>query len=117
MEQEPRFPEKRGQFNDQDDNPKPLFGLGQVVGTPGALRALEDAGQHPLGLLTRHVTGDWGDLCDEDRAENKKIRKIAWDKEIKKTAILNMLGGTSSGQFAPMSNGMVAMERPPPTFI
>lgn len=71
MEQEPRFPEKRGQLSDQDNNLKPFFGLGQVVGTPGALRALEDAGQHPVELLARHVTGDWGDLCDEDRAENE----------------------------------------------
>jgi hypothetical protein len=51
--------------------PKPLFSLGQVVGTPGALQALEDAEQHPVEFLTRHVTGDWGDLCDEDRKENE----------------------------------------------
>ena len=52
-------------------NPRPRFGLGQVVGTPGALRALEEAGQQPAELLDRHVTGDWGDLCDEDKEENE----------------------------------------------
>jgi len=48
-----------------------LFELGQVVGTPGALQALTEAGQLPAELLTRHVTGDWGDLCDEDKEENE----------------------------------------------
>ena len=51
--------------------PKLRFSVGQVVGTPGALQALEEAGQHPVELLARHVTGDWGDLCDEDKAENE----------------------------------------------
>ena len=35
------------------------------------MQALEEAGQHPVELLARHVTGDWGDLCDEDKAENE----------------------------------------------
>ena len=50
---------------------KPRFSVGQVVGTPGALQALEEAGQLPIELLARHVAGDWGDLCDEDKAENE----------------------------------------------
>ncbi len=48
-----------------------LFDLGQVVGTPGALQAMQEAEQDPLELLVRHVTGDWGDLPDEDLAENE----------------------------------------------
>lgn len=47
-----------------------LFSLGQVVGTPGALRALEVAEQSSSGFLARHETGDWGELCDEDKEEN-----------------------------------------------
>jgi hypothetical protein len=48
-----------------------LFDLGQVVGTPGALQAIQDADQNPLEFLVRHVTGDWGDnLSDEDKKEN-----------------------------------------------
>ena len=47
-----------------------LFPLGQIVGTPGALRALEHAEQSPAELLTRHVTGDWGELDEEDMREN-----------------------------------------------
>ena len=53
------------------ESPKPLFRLGQVVGTPGALQAFEETGENPLEYLLRHVTGDWGDLCEEDKAENQ----------------------------------------------
>lgn len=45
---------------------KPLFDLGQIVATPGALDALRDAGQTPGEFLTRHVKGEWGDLDQED---------------------------------------------------
>jgi len=49
---------------------KPLFDLGQIVATPGALAAMANNGTDGLGLLARHVTGDWGDLDAEDKAEN-----------------------------------------------
>ena len=51
----------------QQTRQQPLFSLGQLVATPGALAALEKAGQGPLDFLSRHVHGDWGDLCEEDR--------------------------------------------------
>jgi len=47
-----------------------LFELGQVVGTPGAIRALAEEGLGVSGLLLRHVSGDWGDLGTEDKEEN-----------------------------------------------
>ncbi len=50
---------------------KPLFPLGQVVATPGALTALEEAGQDPAEFLIRHVIGDWGNLDEHDRNENE----------------------------------------------
>lgn len=50
---------------------KPLFQLGQVVATPGALDVLDKSGQAPSEFLNRHVRGDWGDLCDEDRESNQ----------------------------------------------
>jgi len=56
---------------EQENKPKPLFNLGQIVGTPGALIAMEEEEQHPIELLVRHVTGDWGDLEDEDKKENE----------------------------------------------
>ena len=48
----------------------PLFRLGQVVATPGALEALQAAGQDPLDLLRRHQSGDWGEVPEEDKQEN-----------------------------------------------
>jgi hypothetical protein len=46
------------------------FSLGQLVATPGALQALEESGETPLPFITRHVTGDWGDLDASDRRAN-----------------------------------------------
>jgi hypothetical protein len=48
----------------------PLFPLGQTVITANAQERL-----HPedvLQFLGRHAKGDWGDLCNEDRAENER---------------------------------------------
>ena len=56
--------------NQEQKTAQPLFPLGQIVGTPGAMEAMRDAEQNPLQLLYRHVTGDWGDLDEEDKAEN-----------------------------------------------
>jgi hypothetical protein len=49
---------------------KPLFSLGRIVATPGALHALHDAAQTSGEFLARHVIGDWGDLDDDDRSLN-----------------------------------------------
>lgn len=48
-----------------------LFPLGRIVATPGARRALEEAGQSPTEFLDRHVSGDWGELDEEDKRENE----------------------------------------------
>ena len=53
------------------NRPKARFPLGDVVATPGALDALCEAQQEPLELLRRHQAGDWGDLDEEDKAENE----------------------------------------------
>lgn len=50
---------------------RPLFSLGQILATPGAIEALVEAQQSPVELITRHVTGDWGDLVAEDIRENE----------------------------------------------
>lgn len=49
---------------------KPKFSLGQIVATPGALEALEASGQTPAFFLDRHIIGDWGEVCDEDKTLN-----------------------------------------------
>jgi hypothetical protein len=46
------------------------FRLGRVVATPGALQALEDAGQLPDHFLSLHATGSWGELDADDRRAN-----------------------------------------------
>jgi hypothetical protein len=45
--------------------------LGRIVATPGALKLLTEARDHPLDLLARHATGDWGNLCAFDRRQNE----------------------------------------------
>ena len=56
-----------------------LFVLGHVVCTKGVNDALADStsfAEFVTGCLKRHVTGDWGDLSDEDmRANNYAIGK------------------------------------------
>jgi len=52
--------------------PNPRFNLGQVVATPGAIAALAEVNCLPITLLNRHQIGDWGDLCDEDKAANNE---------------------------------------------
>lgn len=50
---------------------RPLFGLGRLVATRGALDALVAAGETPVPFLTRHVRGDWGSVPPEDARENE----------------------------------------------
>ncbi|WP_211441955.1 hypothetical protein [Collimonas humicola] len=49
---------------------KPLFSLGQVVATRGALNTMIEFGIPPDRLIHRHITGDWGDLCEGDQQQN-----------------------------------------------
>jgi hypothetical protein len=45
--------------------------VGRMVATPGALKALAEAEQMPIEFLSRHMNGDWGEVCPEDWAENE----------------------------------------------
>jgi hypothetical protein len=53
----------------------PLFKPGQIVATPGALEALEQAGQSVGEFLTRHLAGDWGEVDADDKAANDEAVK------------------------------------------
>jgi len=46
--------------------------LGRVFATPGALTAMEDAGQVPAEFLVRHTRGDWGCVSREDGRLNDR---------------------------------------------
>ena len=49
---------------------QPLFALGRLVATPGALELLTRSEQTPLEFLALHSRGDWGECCPEDANEN-----------------------------------------------
>jgi len=48
--------------------PVRLFELGTVLATPGALAATTH--EQRLECLGRHISGDWGVVCAEDRKAN-----------------------------------------------
>jgi hypothetical protein len=48
-----------------------LFLLGNLYITPGAEDALQRTEESELSFLVRHLSGDWGDLCDADKEENE----------------------------------------------
>jgi len=50
---------------------QPLFSLGQIVATPALLRHFEQNQVSSWHYLQRHVTGDFGDLDESDKAENE----------------------------------------------
>lgn len=55
-----------------------MFSTGQIVATRGVYNRLQDDiafNDFVLESLRRHVSGDWGDLCEEDRKENTKALK------------------------------------------
>ena len=54
-----------------NETTKAKFHPGQIVATPGALEALQDAGQQPQDFLVMHLSGDWGELDQEDRQMNE----------------------------------------------
>jgi hypothetical protein len=49
---------------------KPKFNLGRILATPGALEVLEASGQSPIFFLEKHQSGDWGNVCAEDKGLN-----------------------------------------------
>lgn len=46
------------------------FKPGRIVTTPNALNHLSY--DDIVASLLRHITGDWGDVCEDDRKENEK---------------------------------------------
>jgi len=53
----------------------PLFAVGRVVATLGALETLSRAKENGARYLMRHVTGDWGEVDQQDRASNDQAVK------------------------------------------
>lgn len=83
------FPEDRTDYNPQDkllahrlafvqktETPQTLtpgrkFSLGRIYMTPGASEVFTRLKIDPIVLISRHVSGDWGDLGEEDKKENE----------------------------------------------
>ena len=53
----------------------PLFRLGILLATPGALEFIQTNDVDIQALVHRHVSGDDGDLCAGDKAANKVALK------------------------------------------
>ena len=61
---------------DQQLQPRrPLFSLGMVVATPGALAAAAAANDVLMRYVARHVVGEWGDLDAADVRANERALK------------------------------------------
>jgi hypothetical protein len=54
------------------------FNPGKAVATPGALAAFEASGESLFDYLTRHLSGDWGNVDAEDAQENEPSLKYGW---------------------------------------
>lgn len=54
----------------------PRFQPGQILATHGVMEALEGDASLAALLLTRHVSGDFGDVCEEDRNLNVEAVKL-----------------------------------------
>jgi hypothetical protein len=48
----------------------PMFSLGNVVATPGALDLLDRHALNAITILRRHMWGDFGTVCAEDHDAN-----------------------------------------------
>lgn len=54
----------------------PLFEIGNLYITPDALDFLEVEKVHVLGLVARHIIGDWGSVSLDDALANREaLRK------------------------------------------
>ena len=49
----------------------PLFPIGKIVFTPGAIDALKEVKKEPFEYLIKHVQGDWSELDKQDQKANR----------------------------------------------
>lgn len=51
---------------------RPLFSLGELYITPGAIEAFNATGESVSSYLERHVTGDWSEMDEFDQEQNRQ---------------------------------------------
>ena len=54
---------------------QPRFRAGQLVMTASVNDLVQRGALNPAPYIQRHLNGDWGDLCDEDRRSNDAALK------------------------------------------
>lgn len=59
---------------EQKTQKKALFNFGTIVSTPGILEKIDT--DYMMRCLRRHLTGDWGCCCLEDKAANENAVKL-----------------------------------------
>jgi hypothetical protein len=55
-----------------------LFNHGRIVATPGAIELLQEYNESSTPYLFRHLTGDWGDIPEEDRGLNEEAIEMGY---------------------------------------
>ena len=55
--------------------PAPLFAPGKLTMTCCIAELAQQGVLNPLPYLRRHLTGDWGDICEDDRRLNEQALK------------------------------------------
>ena len=58
----------------------PRFPLGQVVMTAGVHELVRQGRLNPSQYLRRHLSRDWGNLCDDDWRQNDAALKSGEDR-------------------------------------
>lgn len=59
---------------------QPRFRAGQLVMTVGVNDLVQRGALNPVPYLRRHLAGDWGDLCNDDKRQNDAALKSGEDR-------------------------------------
>jgi hypothetical protein len=59
---------------------QPRFRAGQLVMTAGVNDLVQRGALNPVPYLRRHLDGDWGDLCNDDKRQNDAALKSGEDR-------------------------------------
>ena len=70
---------------------QPRFRAGQLVMTAGVNDLVQRGALNPVPYLRRHLDGDWGDLCDDDRHQNDAALKSGEDRLFSSYRVTNDL--------------------------
>lgn len=68
----PRVDREQVEYMKRVEGTTGKFTLGTLVLTPGAIDALLRSGETPIPMLLRHVSGDWGNISDDDKQANER---------------------------------------------